>query len=199
MAFRSGDRGVRIELPRLCEKLVLSKMAFIDGERADDPLGHFRVMRLTPRNELLHLAAHAFSSAEDEDLAGGLQRLGHRLEEAVRVRLFLASRKILRVIAHGESSRLAHAAESAAEPRRAFQNGKCGPRDDRSRAANARPASFVSARYRLRPFKKVTQGHHFILFGDILRARWMQDECLAVPCHLQFAIRFLCNGAQLPK
>src|ERR1019366_326596 len=89
--------GIRVKVPRFGEELVLGQMLFIHRQRADDPSGHVRVMGLRPRDELFHFAARTRAGAEDEDLAGRLQGLGHRFEEAVRVRFLLAARNFLRI------------------------------------------------------------------------------------------------------
>ena len=191
------QRGVRVKVPRFGEELVLGQMLFIHGQRADDPPGHVRVMGLRPRDELFHFAARARAGAEDEDLAGRLQCLGHRFKKAVRIRFLLASRNILRIARMAENI-LSHC---AAGSRPGWAPGIC-------RTENAslmvidheqpiRVVRIRSGRDRLRLFEKVAQCHDVPIFRNILCVRLMQDERLTVARRLEVPIGFFRDLAKL--
>jgi hypothetical protein len=131
--------GVRIKILGFGKELPVRQMMLVHDDRADNPLGRFRVMVFQPRNELFHFAARTRSGAKDEDWADSLKHFRHGFKKKCSGQVFPGLSRSSLNYAHGENNSPARKGESVAAWLHPFQIEKCGPHGDRSRAANEFP------------------------------------------------------------
>jgi len=193
----SGYVGAGVKIAGFREKLVPGEMMLVDDQRTDEPPGQFRMMVFGPSDELLHFAARPCAGAENQNMAGGLQRLRHRRKKAVGVRFFLSSRSFLRVMGMAKVVfRLLRKdlLRDGAAHFRAKDTGLVVINNEEPMCILIR-----RRRYRLRSLEKMAQGHDLVRFGDIFRPRRMQDQGLPVARDLEVAVGFLIDLTELAK